>query len=84
MNSNKYTLDRYEESFGVFLWKEDESIQKLVPKEHFKGLREGDIIELKYDEHGDFHSYKKLDIETESRKQEVGNLVEKLKTRNKI
>lgn len=82
MGKNKYTLDRFDDFFAVFLLKEDETKQLLVPKNMNKvPLQEGDIVEIEKTETG--YEINVLKEETEITRNKVSTLLEKLKNKNK-
>ncbi|AYC28740.1 DUF3006 domain-containing protein [Paenisporosarcina cavernae] len=81
MNSNKYTLDRFEDGKAVFLSKEDESKQVLLDDKIVSDLSEGDIVKLHVDPEGKWAVQCKLEDETAERKKEVNDLIEKLKNK---
>lgn len=82
MNSNKYTLDRYEDGFAVLLLKEDESVEKLVPEESLNAtVKEGDVLELSFDENDTLNHFTILEQETKEIRESVSSLIEKLKNK---
>lgn len=82
MNSNKYTLDRFEKDIAVFLKFPEEVEQLLIDRNLMTVLlQEGDIVEItQYD--GIYH-IEVLEDETKSTKARVQNLIEQLKKHNK-
>ncbi|WP_419958007.1 DUF3006 family protein [Psychrobacillus psychrotolerans] len=79
---DKYTLDRVDDFFAVFLSKADETKRLLVSKNLIKvPLREGDLVEIDKSEIG--YEIKVLKEETEATREKVSSLFEKLKTKNK-
>ena len=47
MSSNKYTLDRFEEDYAVFLKRPDETEQLLIPRNAIQvKVKEGDIVQI--------------------------------------
>lgn len=71
----KYTLDRIDEGFYVFLSKEDESQQLLIAvSEVNDSLIEGDIVNIHKD-----GTIELLKEETQITKDKVHSLIEKLK-----
>ncbi|MEK3952550.1 DUF3006 family protein [Psychrobacillus sp. FSL K6-1464] len=79
---DKYTLDRVDDFFAVFLSKADETKRLLVSKNLIKvPLREGDLVEIDKSEIG--YDIKVLKEETEATREKVSSLLEKIKTKNK-
>jgi len=79
---DKYTLDRVDDFFAVFLSKADETKRLLVSKNLIKvPLREGDLVEIDKSEIG--YEIKVLKEETEATREKVSSLLEKIKTKNK-
>ena len=71
---NKYTLDRIDDGYYVFLSKEDESQQRLIPVADVKvSLTEGDIVKIHPD-----GTIEVLQDETNKAKEKVNALIEKL------
>lgn len=80
METKTYTLDRIEDGFYVFLLKEDESQEFIVPAaEITDSINEGDIVEITKSENG--LGYHVLVEETGDMKTKVQNLLEKLKNK---
>ncbi|MCG7346095.1 DUF3006 domain-containing protein [Sporosarcina sp. ACRSL] len=78
--TNKFTLDRIDDGFYVFLKRDDESEQLLIPLEEVEGnLNEGDIVEIETNETG--YQFNVLIEETSDMKVKVSNLLEKLKNK---
>ncbi|MFS0688978.1 DUF3006 domain-containing protein [Sporosarcina sp. 179-K 8C2 HS] len=78
--TNKYTLDRIDDGFYVFLKRDDESEQLIIPLEEVKvNLNEGDIVEIETNETG--YRFEVLKEETSDMKEKVSNLLEKLKNK---
>ncbi|WP_252503303.1 DUF3006 domain-containing protein [Sporosarcina sp. Marseille-Q4943] len=76
----KYTLDRIDDGFYVFLKRDDESDQLIIPLEEVKvNLNEGDIVEIEKNEAG--YQFHVLIEETDDMKEKVSNLLEKLKNK---
>lgn len=77
-----YTLDRYDDFFGVFLLREDESEQLLIPKNLIDTpIKEGDIVEIQKME--DNYDIVPLKEKTEQAKDRVSSLLDQLKNNNK-
>lgn len=82
MNSNKYTLDRFDEGFAVLLLKENEAVEKLVPEESLnETANEGDVIEVVFNEDGTINNFTILESETKEMKESVSSLIEKLRNK---
>lgn len=78
---DKYTLDRVDDFFAVFLSKADETKRLLVSKNLIKvPLREGDLVEIDKSEIG--YEIKVLKEETEATREKVSSLLEKIKNKN--
>lgn len=76
----RYTLDRLDDGFYVFLEKGNEEQQLLIPKEEIStALTEGDIVDIQKHEAG--YQISVLKEETANRKQQVMDLIEKLKNK---
>lgn len=74
----KYTLDRTDDGFYVFLKFPEEDKQLLIPIDRYDGkLAEGDIVVIVGDQ-----IVEVLDQETVNMKDKVSNLLEKLKNKN--
>lgn len=80
MNLNKYTVDRFDDGFAVLLMKTDESNEKLVPAASFgDDVKEGDVLEVIFNENGTINKYTVLENETEEIRESVSLLIKKLK-----
>lgn len=76
----RYTLDRLDDGFYVFLEKGNEEQQLLIPKEEVStALTAGDIVGIQQNEAG--YQISVLKEETADRKQQVMDLIEKLKNK---
>lgn len=76
----RYTLDRLDDGFYVFLEKGNEEQQLLIPKDKVSiALTEGDIVDIQQNEAG--YQISVLKEETANRKQQVMDLIEKLKNK---
>ena len=74
MANRKYTLDRFDDFFGVFLLKEGQSKKLLVPKRMIEvPLNEGDIVEIDILDEG--YVINLLYEETKDTKNKVGSLL---------
>lgn len=75
---SKYTLDRIDDGFYVFLSKDDESQQRLIAVSEVNiFLTEGDIVNIHED-----GTIELLEEETKITKDKVDALIEKLKKNN--
>lgn len=78
--TNKYTLDRIDDGFYVFLKRDEESEQLIIPLEEVEvNLNEGDIVEIETNETG--YQFEVLKEETSDMKEKVSNLLEKIKNK---
>lgn len=78
----KYTLDRIEDGFYVFLSRVDESDQILVPSDNVKSfVREGDIVEIYPATDTEEMKIVVLEEETKDMKEKVSSLLDKLKNK---
>lgn len=76
----RYTLDRLDDGFYVFLEKGNEEQELLIPKEEVcTALSAGDIVNIQQNEAG--YQISILKEETANRKQQVLDLIEKLKNK---
>ena len=79
MKSNKYTLDRFEGSYAVFLKRPDETEQLLIPRTAIQvTVKQGDIVQI--DDSGD-SSYKieVLEAETKAAQERINDLLARLR-----
>lgn len=77
----KYTLDRFDDGFYVFLEKNAEENQLLIPENEVTvSLTEGTVVQISKDESG--YHIEKLEQETADRKKQVADLIEKLKNKH--
>ncbi|KKB42109.1 DUF3006 domain-containing protein [Bacillus thermotolerans] len=81
MNSNKYTLDRYEDNVGVLLLKGDESQELLVDRDKLAGAKEGDILLVETDGSNEVLKVTVLEEETKVTKEKIEGLLEMLKNK---
>lgn len=78
MNSNKYTLDRFEQDYAVFLKHPDETENLLISCTELQDpIQEGDIVHISII--GDHYKIELLKEETANQKEKVRQLLEKLK-----
>ncbi|MEK3763560.1 MULTISPECIES: DUF3006 domain-containing protein [unclassified Solibacillus] len=81
MNENKYTLDRFEGDYAIFLKRPQETDQLLIHRDEMSvEVKEGDIVEIQDD--GFAYTIKLLPEETADQKQRVNNLLEQLRNKN--
>ena len=77
----KYTLDRFEEGFAVFLKSPEEVEQLIINKQELQlELNEGDIVDIVEAE--GHYSIRKLEQETSNQKKKIENLIKKLTEKN--
>lgn len=78
MNSNKYTLDRYEGDFAVFLKRTNETERLSIHRSDInEDVKEGDIVCIsKVD---GVYKIERLVDETQRQREKVQGLLEKLK-----
>lgn len=82
MNTNRYTLDCFDEDYAVLLLKDDESQQKLVERSKLESYaKEGDILDVEWNPDGSFKEASVLEAETDDRRTKVSDLIEKLKNK---
>lgn len=81
MSSNKYTLDRFEGEYAVFLKHPDETENLLIHctelHDHFT---EGDIVQISIID--DKYKIEPLQEETTNQREKVQQLLDKLKNKN--
>ena len=81
MSSTKYTLDRYEGDYAIFLQSNNENAQKIIHRSEMKQtIREGDIVLI---EQGSATNIRILKNETAKKRENVHALLEQLRNRNK-
>ena len=82
MSSNKYTLDRFEGIYAIFLLRPYEINQLIIEKSELQvELREGDIVEITDTGYG--YKVVKLSEETSATEERVQGLLKKLRNINK-
>lgn len=82
VSSNKYTLDRFEGIYAIFLLRPYETNQLIIEKNELGvELEEGDIVEITDTGYG-YHIVK-LSTETAVTEQRMQGLLEKLRNKNK-
>lgn len=80
MNSNKYTLDRFEGDYAVFLKYPNETESLLVHKSELKdNVKEGDIVKISVIE--DKYEIESLKEETTNQRDKISKLLDQLKKR---
>ena len=78
MSSNKYTLDRFEGDYAVFLKRPDETEQLLIHRNDIQvAVKQGDIVQID----DDVESYKieVLEAETKAAQDRVNDLLARLR-----
>lgn len=81
MNSNKYTLDRFEGDYAVFLKTPNETeILQILCSDIKVKLKQGDIVNISLIE--DKYEIEPLVEETTTQKEKVRRLLEQLKERS--
>lgn len=80
MNSNKYTLDRFEGDYAVFLKYPNETESLLVHKSELKdNVKKGDIVKISVIE--DKYEIESLKEETTNQRDKISKLLDQLKKR---
>lgn len=80
MNCNKYTLDRFDGDYAIFLKRPDETEQLIIHHAEIPSeLKEGDIVSIEDD--GFDYKINLLQEETLSQKQHINNLLQQLKNK---
>lgn len=80
MNSNKYTLDRFEGDYAVFLKYPNETESLLVRSSELNDkVKKGDIVNISVKE--DKYKIEPLVEETMNQKERISQLLEQLKNR---
>ena len=78
MSSNKYTLDRFEGDYAVFLKRPDETEQLLIPRNAIQvKVKEGDIVQI--DGSGDSYKIEVLEAETKAAQDRINDLLARLR-----
>ena len=78
MSSNKYTLDRFEGDYAVFLKRPDETEQLLIPRNAIQvTVKEGDIVQI--DDNGDSYEIEVLEAETKAAQDRINDLLARLR-----
>ncbi|BDH62973.1 hypothetical protein MTP04_31030 [Lysinibacillus sp. PLM2] len=82
MNSHKYTLDRYEGDYAIFLKRPDESEQLRLHKQNLgQEIEEGTIVQIVEDSKG--YTIELLQEDTKKAKKQINHLINELKNKNK-
>ncbi|MFJ8236650.1 DUF3006 domain-containing protein [Ureibacillus sp. NPDC094379] len=82
MSLNKYTLDRFEGDYGIFLKHPEETDQLLIHRSEIRlQLNEGDFVSIQDD--GERYIIQILSEETSETKKRVESLLNELKNQNK-
>lgn len=80
MNYNKYTLDRFDGEYAIFLKRSNETEQLLIHHAEIPSeLKEGDIVSIQDD--GFDYKIELLREETASQKQRINNLLQQLRNK---
>ena len=78
MSSNKYTLDRFEGEYAVFLKRPDETEQLLIPRNAIQvTVKQGDIVQI--DDDGKSYKVEVLEAETKAAQDRVNDLLARLR-----
>ena len=78
MSSNKYTLDRFEGDYAVFLKRPNETEQLLIPRNAIQvTVKEGDIVQI--DDNGDSYKIEVLEAETKAAQDRIKDLLARLR-----
>ena len=78
VNSNKYTLDRFEEDYAVFLKRPNETEQLIIHRNDIQvPVKQGDIVQI--DDNGESYKIEVLEAETKAAEDRVNDLLAKLR-----
>ena len=78
MKSNKYTLDRFEGGYAVFLKRPDETEQLIIHRNDIKvTVKQGDIVQI--DDSGDSYKMEVLEAETKAAQDRINDLLARLR-----
>jgi len=81
VKSSKYTLDRFEGDYAIFLKRPDETEQLIIEQNEVNvKLREGDIVEITDNGYG--YTFQKLEADTQAAEGRVKNLLDQLKNKS--
>lgn len=77
----KYTLDRFEGDYAIFLQRPDESEQLLIHRTDLDvDVKQGDIVSIH--DNGRTYEIAILKEETANQKQRIANLMQQLRSKN--
>ena len=75
---NKYTLDRFEGDYAVFLKRPDETEQLLIHRNDIQvSVKQGDIVQI--DDDGESYKIEVLEAETKAAQDRVNELLARLR-----
>ena len=78
MSLNKYTLDRFEGQYAVFLKRPDETEQLLIHRNDIQvTVKQGDIVQI--DDSGDSYKIEVLKAETKAAQDRINDLLARLR-----
>ena len=78
VSSNKYTLDRFEGDYAVFLKRPDETEQLLIHRNDIQvSVKQGDIVQI--DDDGECYKIEVLEAETKAAQDRVNDLLARLR-----
>ena len=78
MNSNNYTLDRFEGGYAVFLKRPEETEQLLIHRNDIQiAVKQGDIVQISDD--GQSYKIEVLEAETKAAENRVNDLLARLR-----
>ena len=78
VSSNKYTLDRFEGDYAVFLKRPDETEQLLIHRNDIQvSVKQGDIVQI--DDDGESYKIEVLEAETKAAQDRVNELLARLR-----
>ena len=78
MSSNKYTLDRFEGDYAVFLKRPDETEQLIIHCNAIQvAVKQGDIVQINDD--GESYKIEVLEAETKAAQDRVNDLLARLR-----
>ncbi|MFL6559893.1 MAG: DUF3006 domain-containing protein [Bacillus sp. (in: firmicutes)] len=82
MRSDKFTVDRFDEGFAVLLQRDNETIEKVVPKALLGATTaEGDILLVTFNHAGEVVKSEILTEETEQARRQASRLLSKLQNK---
>ena len=78
MSLNKYTLDRFEGEYAVFLKRPAETEQLLIHRNDIQvSVKQGDIVQI--DDDGESYKMKVLEAETKAAQDRINDLLARLR-----